>query len=81
MAQLIFKTNMHCEGCVASVNNAMEKLDGITSWHADLNDKNHLLLVEADESKTEEIIHAVSDAGYSIEPVEKKKKKSWFRRK
>ncbi len=81
MTQLIFKTNMHCEGCVASVNSAMEKLESIESWHTDLNDKNHLLVVEADESQKEVIMQAVIDAGYSIETLEIKKKKSWFRRK
>ncbi len=71
MAQLVFKTSMHCDGCVKTVSAALQKIKGIENWKADLNNKNKLLIVEADASLESAIMQEVEAAGYRIELLKK----------
>ncbi len=78
MSKMVFKTNMHCDGCVAKVGSALEKIEGIKTWSTDLDNPDKLLIVEAEESVRIEIMKAVSEAGYRIEEKKKGIFRKWF---
>jgi len=62
MKSVIIKVNgMSCNHCTGSVENAVTKLEGVTSVVVSLEDKN--AMVEYDESKldTDKIIEAIKE--------------------
>lgn len=53
---------MMCEGCVKSVKEGLEKVDGVTSVNVDL--KKGIAKVEHDNVSDETLIKAVVDTGF-----------------
>lgn len=65
-----FKTNLKCNGCIAAVKPAMDKIDGLTKWEVDLTTPDKILSVETEsENATEKIASAFKKAGYEAIPL------------
>lgn len=69
MSTLQFKTSLKCGGCVKAITPAMDEIEGITSWSAELASLPCILSVEADTDVEQEVTSAVKNAGYSIEKL------------
>jgi copper chaperone CopZ len=57
---------MTCEHCVASVERALEAVEGVVSASPDL--RTGLVEIEGDDPDPEAIREAVEAAGYRVEP-------------
>ena len=59
-------SGMHCNGCVKSVTNALNKINGVTGVEVSLTDER--AVVQYDETKTniEQLNNAVTEAGYEV---------------
>jgi copper chaperone len=67
MAQLTFKTNIKCGGCIATVKPHLDQLEGIKSWTVDTASPEKKLTVETDITEASAIINTLSKAGYKAE--------------
>ncbi len=66
--QFLFKTNINCGGCVASVKPHLDKAEGILHWEVDTAGKDKILTVEAAAGMTlQEVMDVVERAGFKIE--------------
>ena len=69
MASFKFKTNINCNGCIASVTPFLNSEKEIESWHVDIQNPNKILTVESEMLVKEKVIARVKEAGFKIEPV------------
>ena len=69
MTTLKFKTNINCNGCIASVTPKLEAVPEIKSWNVDIDNPDKILTVELDNSNPEIVAEAVKSAGFNIEKV------------
>ncbi|PIP55388.1 MAG: hypothetical protein COX07_00220 [Bacteroidetes bacterium CG23_combo_of_CG06-09_8_20_14_all_32_9] len=60
-----FKTNLHCSGCTARLNDVFKTEPRIKSWEVDLNHKNKILTVSYEGISETEIIQIIRKAGYA----------------
>lgn len=74
MKELKYKTNINCNGCIATVTPHLEKIKGIEHWEVDIKNKEKILTVKGEHLDKQLVESAVKEAGFSIEP----KKKKWF---
>ena len=70
MKKMLFKTNINCNGCIKSVTPYLNELDMIESWQVDIENPNKILKVESENDDQNEVIEAVTKAGFKIEPIE-----------
>ncbi len=64
-----FKTNINCGGCIASVKPHLDKMEGISNWEVDTTNKDKILMVTPQGVTKEQVIEAVTKAGFKIEPI------------
>ena len=69
METLKFKTNIKCGGCVAKVTPGLNETAGINQWEVDINNPEKILTVTG-ESKEDQIVAAVKDAGFVVEKID-----------
>jgi Cu2+-exporting ATPase len=69
MTTFTFKTNINCNGCIASVTPKLAAVSEINSWQVDTDNPDKILTVELNNSKSELITEAVESAGFSIEKL------------
>lgn len=69
MKTLQFKTNINCSGCVAKVAPRLDVANGIKQWNVDTLKPDKILTVLVDDASKDEVIEAVSKAGFSIEEL------------
>ena len=69
MKKLTYKTNINCNGCIASVTPSMDNTEGIVKWHVDIDNPDKILTVEVADIDPQIVEEAVKKAGYTIEPV------------
>jgi copper chaperone CopZ len=74
MKEVKYKTNINCNGCIATVTPHLEKIQGIEHWEVDIKDKEKILTIRGEQLDKQAVENAVKEAGFSIEP----KKKKWF---
>lgn len=67
MAQLTFKTNIKCGGCIATVKPHLDQLEGVKSWLVDTASVEKKLTVETENTEAAEIINTLAKAGYKAE--------------
>ena len=67
MEKLIFKTNIKCGGCVATVTPFLNKTVGENNWQVDTQNPDKLLTVEG--ATVDQVKEALKEAGYKAEPV------------
>ncbi len=71
MKKAIYKTNINCGGCIATVTPFIEKSARIEKWSVDTASKHKLLTVEGADLDKDEVVELVKAAGFEI--TEKKK--------
>lgn len=68
MAELKFKTNINCGSCIKSVKPFLDEVVGEGNWSVDTDNPEKILTVNTEE-ETEDIVEAVSDAGFKIQKI------------
>lgn len=69
MNTLQFKTTINCNNCVRTVTNFLNDVKGIEKWEVDTNNPEKILTVEGEDVTVEEVVAAVEEAGFEIQPV------------
>ncbi|MCP3931437.1 MAG: heavy-metal-associated domain-containing protein [Bacteroidetes bacterium] len=69
MKTLKFKTNINCSNCVRSVSGFINDVKSIQHWEVDTENPDKILSVQGKEITEVEIIEAVEDAGFDIQPT------------
>lgn len=67
--EIQFKTNINCDGCIASVKPHLDKANGIAEWIIDTNSKDKILTVTTDGANAQQIIEIVKKAGFKAETI------------
>ncbi|MCI4669903.1 MAG: heavy-metal-associated domain-containing protein [Bacteroidia bacterium] len=67
MAELTFKTNINCGGCLAKVTPALDAETKISDWKVNLTDDDRTLTVISSDITPEEVIKVVSSVGFEVE--------------
>lgn len=65
--ELKFKTNINCDGCIASVKPFLDGAEGICHWSVDTSNKDKVLTVTSKGITEQEIVDTVQKAGFKIE--------------
>ncbi len=71
MKKAIYKTNINCGGCIATVTPFLDKSESVERWSVDTDSKHRLLTVEGADLNKDEVVALVKSAGFEI--TEKKK--------
>lgn len=66
MKKAVYKTNINCGGCIATVTPFMEKARGVEEWSVDTDSKNKLLTVSGNDLDKAEVENLVKSAGFEI---------------
>jgi copper chaperone len=61
-----FKTNINCNGCIATVSPHLDQLQGI-QWSVDTKDKDKILVIKGENPNKDQVVKKVKEAGFSIE--------------
>jgi|WetSurMetagenome_2_1015567.scaffolds.fasta_scaffold286042_2 copper chaperone len=69
MTILKFKTNVKCDNCVAKITPFLNEIPNIEKWEVDLTIPDRMLTVEGENVKPQDIIEALSKAGYSAKTI------------
>lgn len=70
MKTVQFKTNIKCDGCVATVTPFLNKAVGSDHWKVDMLTPDKVLTVELEEDKTGgDVVTAMKEAGYKAEEI------------
>ena len=69
MPTLRFKTTINCANCLRAVTPSLNAEKEISSWNVDTNNPAKILTVEGENVKAEQVIQAVQEAGFEIEPA------------
>ncbi|GAA4399350.1 hypothetical protein GCM10023187_11050 [Nibrella viscosa] len=69
METLKFKTTIKCGACVATVTPHLNELAGVERWHVDLQSPDRILTVETKNASGQDVVKALSEAGYKAEVV------------
>ena len=66
---------MHCAGCVNSVERLLTSVEGVSGASVHLTTEKAVVTFESDENPVpdEQLIDAVSKAGFELVPISKKK--------
>ncbi|VAW25960.1 hypothetical protein MNBD_BACTEROID06-1296 [hydrothermal vent metagenome] len=67
--KLTFKTNIKCNGCIATVTPFFQKNESIKKWSVDLESPDRVLTVELEGGKASEVENLIKEAGYVSEPI------------
>jgi len=68
METLKFKTNIKCDGCIATVTPALDTLQGVNKWEVDINHPDKVLTVQSEEAlSASEVISALKTKGYNAD--------------
>ncbi len=66
-----FKTTINCGNCVRAVTGFLNEVKGIEEWTVDTGNPSKILTIKGHQFEENDVIEAVEDAGFDIEPVEK----------
>ena len=66
MEKVLFKTNIKCGGCVATVTPHLDEAIGAGNWSVDVSDPAKILTVK-EAALAEKAAQAVQKAGFKIE--------------
>lgn len=58
-------SGMACDGCESLIESALSSLDSVTTVEAD-HEAETVAIVSREDASTEEIVDAISDAGYEV---------------
>ncbi len=66
---LTYKTNIKCNGCIATVTPFFQKNDSIKKWFVDLESEDRVLTVELEGGEASEVEALIKEAGYESEAI------------
>ncbi|MFD2599793.1 heavy-metal-associated domain-containing protein [Sphingobacterium corticis] len=66
---LKFKTSINCGNCIKAVTPFLDQVNGIQSWEVDTNNPDKILSVTSEGATHDEVIAAVKQAGFDVDPV------------
>lgn len=66
----VFKTNISCEGCVATITPILNATEGIESWCVNGVNKDKILTVTSNGITKNQIMDTVHKAGFKIEAMD-----------
>lgn len=69
METLKFKTNIKCGGCIAAVTPYLNQVNDIKKWEVDTVNPDKILIVEAENLSSQEVIAKIKEAGYTAEKL------------
>jgi copper chaperone CopZ len=69
MSTLRFKTTINCASCIRAVTPVLNQEVGASNWQVDTANPNKILTVEAASANVPQLVKAIQEAGFSIEPV------------
>jgi copper chaperone len=68
MPTLQFKTSINCANCLRAVTPFLDAEPTVQKWSVDTNNPDKILTVEGENVIPEQVMKAVSQAGFDIEP-------------
>ncbi len=71
MQRYVFRTSLHCHGCVTAISSALASIQGLHRWHVELEHPDKRLVVEADRDVVAAVISALRQRGYTAELLER----------
>ncbi len=66
---LTYKTNIKCNGCIATVTPFFKKNESIKKWFVDLESEDRVLTVELEGGEASEVEALIKEAGYESEVI------------
>ncbi len=66
---LTYKTNIKCNGCIATVTPFFAKNESIKKWHVNLENDDRILTIEMENGDVNEIESLIKEAGYEAESI------------
>lgn len=69
MAELLFKTNIKCNGCIATVTPFLNGEKQIEEWKVDLENPERILSVKSESISSESVVDLLKKAGYTAEEI------------
>jgi len=72
MAELLFKTNIKCNGCIAKVTPLLNDEKDIEKWNVDLASQDRILSVTTEKTEPAKVIELLGKAGYTAEAIASK---------
>jgi copper chaperone CopZ len=70
MTERTFHSNeISCEGCTSSIKKVLSALDGVQEVHGDPEDQRFRVTYDENKVSEEQLLAAVSEAGFPSEPV------------
>lgn len=69
MPSFKFKTNINCNGCIATVTPFLNSETDIKNWNVDIQNQYKILTVEGETITKDKIIKRVKEAGFKIEDI------------
>ena len=66
---LTYKTNIKCNGCIATVTPFFKKNESIKKWAVDLESEDRVLTVELEGGEASEVEALIKEAGYESEAI------------
>lgn len=67
--ELKFKTTINCGNCVRAVTGFLNDVPHIEHWEVDTDNPEKILTVTGSEVSVAEVVEAVEEAGFDIQPV------------
>lgn len=65
-----YKTNIKCNGCIATVTPFLHKIEGIDKWWVDLESPDRIMTVEWKNENEEELHALLKEAGYEAARID-----------
>ena len=69
MPTLKFKTSINCANCLRAVTPFLNAEPSVARWQVDTTDPAKILTVEGENVIAEQVMKAVAQAGFDIEPL------------
>jgi copper chaperone len=69
MSTLRFKTTINCGGCIKAVTPALNQEVGANNWQVDTANTDKILTVNSPTATAAQVVKAVQDAGFEIQPL------------
>ena len=69
MPTLKFKTSINCANCLRAVTPVLNAEPSVAQWQVDTTDPAKILTVEGENVIAEQVMKAVAQAGFDIEPL------------
>jgi copper chaperone len=69
MKELKFKTDINCDGCLATVSPFLVNNEGVQNWEVDLQSKDRVLKVETENLSVEDVQQIINQAGFKAEVI------------